>query len=684
PAAMESVMETPRRCVADSLDAPFIPWQDTPLREPHCPVQVCRAGDALQDNCGGLTLQWSSTTKALRFRDLEIDEQPDQTSACLCLETDDGLRVKQMLEYKAHEEAFRLWTEVENLADSPQAIDHVSSALLSGITPFAADDAPEDLVLHRFKSGWSSEARHLEQPLERLELERAWAPHGLRVERFGQAGSKPTQLWMPWVGIEHRSRGVVWALHYEAVASWQAEVLRRDDAVSISIGEGDRQFANWSTALAPGERLSTPAAWVTVCAGDVQEACARLLASQGPMQPAAEEEGLPIIFNEWCTTWGEPSHDNMVAIADRLQGNPCHYQVMDAGWFRPDRGGVWSTSQGDWIPNQALFPAGLKATCEAIRERGLIPGIWFEFEVVGSDAELFAHTDRFLHRDGLPIQDGARRLLDLRQEQNRGYLQERMVNLIRDCGIGYIKVDCNCNTGGDVDGPHAPGANLAEHMQQVVAIFQTLKKQRPELVIENCASGGQRLTPAYGAISDMHSFSDAHTCADIPVIAANVLSVIPAAQSQIWAVLNPDESPQRLSYSLAATFLGRMCLSGDIHHLREPAWRIAQEAMAFYRTVWPVIKTGRSRRLGEWSTTMRRLRGWQAVVRRTPSGETLVVVHCFAKPPETLEIPIPTGLSVIATFGHAVPVCEIEDGILRYHTVPEWTGWCLYLGDEQN
>ena len=141
-------METPRRCVDGSLDAPFIPWQDTPLREPHCPVQVCRAGDALQDNCGGLTLQWSSTTKALRFRDLEIDEQPDQTSACLCLETDDGLRVKQMLEYKAHEEAFRLWTEVENLADSPQAIDHVSSALLSGITPFAADDAPEDLVGH--------------------------------------------------------------------------------------------------------------------------------------------------------------------------------------------------------------------------------------------------------------------------------------------------------------------------------------------------------------------------------------------------------------------------------------------------------------------------------------------------------------------------------------------------------
>jgi alpha-galactosidase len=679
PSAMASALEIPRSCVADCEDAPYVPWKDIPLREPHCVVQVCRAGDAMQDNCGGLTLQWSSTTKALRFRDLEIDERQDRTSACLCLETDDGLRVKQMLDYRAQEDAFRLWTEVENLADHSQAIDHVSAALLSGISPFATDDAPGDLVLHRFRSGWSSEARHLEQPLESLELERAWTPHGMRVERFGQAGSKPSQLWMPWVGIEHRSQGVVWALHYEAVASWQAEVLRRDDAVSISIGEGDRLFANCQVSLAPGETLSTPAAWVTACAGDVQDACARLVSSQRPQRPAPEEKDLPIVFNEWCTTWGEPSHDNMVAIAERLQGTPCRYQVIDSGWFRPESGGMWSTSQGDWIPNAELFPQGLRATCEAIRERGLIPGLWFEFEVVGVEARVFNQAQRFLHRDGLPIRDGARRLLDLRQEENCRYLRERMFNLIRDCGIGYIKVDYNCNIGSDVDGPHSPGANLAEHMQQVVGIFKELKESFPNLVIENCASGGQRLTPAYGAISDMHSFSDAHTCPDIPVIAANVLSVIPAAQSQIWAVLNADASLQRLSYSLAATFLGRMCLSGDIHHLGEDAWRFVREGMAFYRKVWPVIKDGRSRRVGEWCANMRRLRGWQAVVRRATSGETLVVVHCFGNPPDTLAIPIPSGLEVMETFGHAIPECRIEGGQLQFRAVKEWTGWVVCL-----
>ena len=681
PVAMEDKMVSPRQTVAECEDAPTIPWQEIPLREPHCPVQVCRAGDAVQDNCGGLTMQWSSTTKELRFRDLVIDAKDESTQACLELETADGLLVKQCLLYRAGDNAFKLWTELHNTTTQPQTIDHVSSALLSGITPFAADDAPGDLFLHRFQAGWSSEGRHLQQQLEDLELERAWVPHGLRVERFGQAGSKPTQRWMPWVGIEQRSQGVIWALHYEAVGSWQAEVLRRDDALSISIGEGDRLFANHQIILEPADTRTMPAAWVTVCQGDVQDTCARLTACQKTASPSSLDADLPIIFNEWCTTWGEPSHDNMVAIADRLQGTPCRYQVIDAGWYRPESGADWSKAQGDWLPNLHLFPHGMKATCDAIRKRGLIPGLWFEFEVAGKESRLFNKSGLFLHRDGLPIQDGMRRFLDLRQQENRHYLQERMFGLIEECGIGYIKVDYNGNTGSDVDGPNSPGANLASHMQQVVGIFKELKEQFPDLIIENCASGGQRLTPAYTTISDMHSFSDAHTCVDIPVIAGNVLSVIPASQSQIWAVLEADESLQRLSYSLAATFLGRMCLSGDIHHLSDEAWSLAQEAMDFYRQVWPIINEGNSRRFGQWSPSMRKLRGWQAVVREGANGEQLVVVHAFGEAPAQLDVPIKPNVALKGTFGHELPEIRIENEKLILSHMQPWSGCVLWLGN---
>ena len=77
---------------------------------------------------------------------------------------------------------------------------------------------------------------------------------------------------------------------------------------------------------------------------------------------------LPIIFNEWCTSWGRPTHDNMLAIADRLQGSAIKYLVIDAGWYAP-LNGEWSSAQGDWIPNATLYPHGLAATARAIRKR---------------------------------------------------------------------------------------------------------------------------------------------------------------------------------------------------------------------------------------------------------------------------------------------------------------------------
>ena len=679
PAQLKDELVEARKTIADTEDAPFISCKDIALRKKLSPVELCRAGDALSSNCGGTTLQFSSTSKALRYNDFIVKKDNKSTTACMELKTEDGIVVRQYINHQNPDTALRVWTEICNMSDSIQKIDHVSSARLSGISPFAVDDAPEDLFLHRFLAGWSAEGRHLEQKLEDIELGRAWIPFGTRVERFGQIGSKPTQRWMPWVGIEQRSKRVIWAMHYEAIGSWQAEILRKDDAVSMSVGDGDRMFANKQIELAPGELFITPATWVTVCQGDIQDACGRLVSCQKPDKPSPLDENLPIIFNEWCTTWGEPSHENLLAIADRLRETQCKYLVIDAGWYRPKSGAEWSKAQGDWIPNNKLFPEGLKATCNAIRKRGLIPGIWFEFEVAGKESKLYDNSEIFLHRDGLLIQDGERRFLDLRQEKNRCYLEEKMFSLIKECDIGYLKIDYNGNTGGDIDGPLSPGANLAAHMQELVGVFKLLKKRFPELVIENCASGGQRLTPAYGALSDMHSFSDAHTCVDIPVIAANVLSQIPATHNQIWSVLTAEDNMQRLSYSLNATFLGRMCLSGEINQLKDEAWSFVKKGMNFYQQIVPIIKQGNSRRIGNWSSNMRQLRGWQAVVRHGINGDTLLVIHCFGDVQDHLSIPLPESQIVCDCFGHSIPEYDINEGSLEIYAPEDWTGFSFLL-----
>ena len=171
-----------------------------------------------------------------------------------------------------------------------------------------------------------------------------------------------------------------------------------------------------------------------------------------------------------------------------------------------------------------------------------------------------------------------------------------------------------------------------------------IRERLPELVIENCASGGHRLEPSMLARTAMSSFSDAHELVEIPIIAANLHRLMLPRQSQIWAVLHPTDSDQRLIYSLAATFLGRMCLSGEIAALSTAQWDLVLRAQRLYAQAAPIIKHGRSRRFGEMGESWRHPRGWQAVVRESADGrEALVVIHTFADAPAALEVPLPSG-----------------------------------------
>ena len=142
------------------------------------------------------------------------------------------------------------------------------------------------------------------------------------------------------------------------------------------------------------------------------------------------------------------------------------------------------------------------------------------------------------------------------------------------------------------------------------------------------------------AVTDMASFSDAHECSEIPIIAAALHRVILPAQSQIWAVLQAADSIRRINYSLISTFLGVMCLSGDVIHLSEEQWNKVNEGTNFYRQIRHIIRDGVSAFYGEVSESWRHPEGWQAVVRKD-GGETLAVIHTFGgELPTRISLPV--------------------------------------------
>ena len=589
----------------------------------------------------GRTMRAGFSTSELRFTAQNVAKKSGVTTVITTLEHPSGLLCEHHLSWTGNQPVFASTVRVRNAGKSAISLEMLSSFSLGGMTPYAPDDAPNRLWVHRYRSSWSAEGRLDTQSIEGLQLERSWIGHGIACERFGQVGSMPVRGFFPFVAIEDREAGVLWGAQLACPGSWQMEVFRRDDFVALSGGQADREFGHWMKTLQPGESYETPVATIGCIQGTIDELAQRLTAAQArPLAalPKIENE-LPIVINEWCTSWGNPTQENLLALAKRLEGTPAKYLVIDDGWA--ERPGDGFQQNGDWNINRKAFPEGLAATCKAIRDHGLIPGIWFEFEVCNPGSKAFSLTDHHLHRDGRVLQVGARRFWDFRDPFTRDYLTQKLIHLLRDNGFGYLKVDYNDTIGFGVDGAESPGEGLRAHLAGVQQFFRKMREDIPDLVIENCSSGGHRLEPSMMGLCAMGSFSDAHETREIPIIAANLHRLILPRQSQIWAVLRKDDSAQRLAYSLAATFLGRMCLSGEVHDLSPAQWDLAVSAMELYRRVFPIIRDGHSTFHGETGKSWRHPAGWQAVLRTSKNRKrALLVAHTFGSPfPQKVEIP---------------------------------------------
>jgi alpha-galactosidase len=609
-------------------------WEVEPLVLVSC-IGSDRAGGFSQ----GQTMRNGSTARTLHFREQEVIRENGITLVKTTMLSSDNLRVHHFLEYREGTDYLTCSAEFLNGSDHDVTLELFSSFTMGFISPLQRDDAPEKYRIHRFRSSWSSEGRHVCSTAEELQLESSWCHHSVSCERFGQIGSLPVRRWFPFVGIEDTENKILWAARMEAPGSWQMEIYRKDDFFHLSGGQADRESGHWSKTISPGSSFHSGKAWISAVTGGIDDISAVLTDSFHREEKFPD--GIPAVFNEWCTSWGNPSADKLSPLLKKVKALNLKYFVIDAGWYA-DSGGNWEATQGDWEVSSELFPAGLKAFCSEIRENNLIPGLWFEPEVVGENAILRKNTDWLLHLDGKPIKSGTRYFLDFRKKEVRDYLEFKLFSLISECELGYIKIDYNETIGIGCDGVDSPGEELRKHLREVQLFYKRIKEKFPDLIIESCSSGGHRLEPSFINLTDVSSFSDAHETKAIPIIAANLQRQLPPSKNLIWAVIHPSDDENRLYYSLSSLFLGRLCLSGEIDELPEETMRLIRKAVDFHHFVSPLISKGKSLRFGAEAGSYSAPRGWQAILRRSEDfSSILIVLHTFAGSPKEITIPVP-------------------------------------------
>ncbi|MBC7942864.1 MAG: alpha-galactosidase [Chitinophagaceae bacterium] len=651
------VQHRPNYVGAAELEA--LPWGHPDRRNPCKPDPLVHAklvgDDYPRMYLHGSSLKHAPALSALRFETPELRRNGDCSTVLTRFSHPRGWQLEHRLWWFDDEDAVHVSSSFINGSADTLQLEALTSFSLAGVSPFQVADAPEALFLHRFRTSWSQEARHECRRLEDLHLETAWGGDVYVNERFGVNGSMPTKDFFPFVAVEDQPAGVFWGAQLAWAGSWQMEASRRDDWLSLSGGQADRESGHWLKSLLPGARFDAPEAVLAAVSGSLDDLCHALTRTQDRAlrQVPAVEESLPIAFNDWCVAWGHPSHDFMRRILDRIAGLPITYVTMDAGWFN-DTPHNLNEVHGDWQAAPSRFPQGLKATAEMIRQAGFVPGLWFEPETCGVRSAMFQQTRHLLQRDGVPLTCSGRRFLDLNDPWVHDSLQTQVIGLLTEAGFGYLKIDYNETLGVGVDHADSLGEGLRHNVQGWYGFLARLKAQLPDLVVENCASGGHRLEPSLMARCEMASFSDAHETTNIPILAAQLQRLILPRQSQIWAVLHAGDSDDRLAYSLAATFLGRMCISGEVFDLSAAQMVWLQRAMAFYQAAAPTIKHGRSSLRDSGIGNRRHATGWQAVLRVRDDGQqALCTAHSFNSPqPIELRWPLPAGAWAIADAFH--------------------------------
>lgn len=483
------------------------------------------------------------------------------------------------------------------------------SLTLQGVTSFAASFGGarvEDLDVLRGDSEWLGEGRWSRRPL------RADAVPDLNLGLHGQDGRGSlavisTGTWstgtvLPTGGLADRRTGQTWLWQVEHNGAWRWEVAERMDGAYVALlGPTDIDH-QWQHRLLPGESFTSVPVSVAVSQSGVDGAVAALTRHRREIvRPHHDRTALPVVFNDYMNTlMGDPTTAKLLPLIDAAAVAGAEIFCIDAGWY--DNGSSWWDSVGEWQPSRTRFPGGLEEVIAHIRDRGMVPGLWLEPEVIGVRSPL---ADRlppaaFLQRGGVRVVEHGRYHLDLRHPRAVAHLDEVVDRLVGELGVGYFKLDYNIDAGAGTDvAADSAGAGLLACNRAHLAWLDGVLDRHPGLILENCASGAMRMDYAMLARTQLQSTSDQQDHLLYPPIAvAAPMSLLPE-QSASWAYPQPDMSDEDIAFTMCTGMLGRLYLSGHLNLMTadqfesvRAAVRVHQEIRTDLATAVPVWPLG--------------------------------------------------------------------------------------------
>lgn len=276
-----------------------------------------------------------------------------------------------------------------------------------------------------------------------------------------------------------------------------AESVERNqyDFVRLQIGLNPDSFS-WK--LKPNDSFQTPQAVLTYSKDGFNGMSQQFhrFTKDHLVPPQFAHRYAPILVNSWEMTYFDVNHEKISSLISKAAQLGFEAVVLDDGWFLGRENS--RSSLGDWTVDRKKFPDDLHPLIQTCHEHDLQFGIWFEPEMISQRSLLAQEKPHWIVRskNHTPLYSRHQYCLDLSQTEVQDWLIDTLTHFIQSYQVDYIKWDMN--------------RHLVEHESQITAlgsakefahrymlglyrIVDTITKRFPDLLIENCSSGGGRL-----------------------------------------------------------------------------------------------------------------------------------------------------------------------------------------------
>jgi alpha-galactosidase len=312
---------------------------------------------------------------------------------------------------------------------------------------------------------------------------------GNSTKRLGAAGGRSTNTNMSYFNIERSpSEGLIAVVGWPG--QWAADFIRdMDRGFHLRAGQELTYFK-----LLPGEEVRTPLSVLQFWKGGdwirSQNVWRRWMIAHNIPKPYGKPPA-PMLLAYLGGAYEEMYKATEAAHFEwfnryQEENIKLDYWWMDAGWYPCEPN--W-TQVGTWEVDKRRFPRGLKAISDLVHSHGLKTLLWFEPERVAAGTEIAEKHPEWVFGG----KNGG--LFNIGNPDALKWITDRVDKVLTEEKIDLYRQDFNMDPldfWQKADAQERKGINEIQHVTNLLAYWDELRRRHPDMLIDECASGGRR------------------------------------------------------------------------------------------------------------------------------------------------------------------------------------------------